>query len=158
MAMYLAYIQRNCPTARNIVELSSNELLPLQHTDNPTTVDSFIHYLGIEYFNTNNSGTLEFNIRPGINKYLYNQGFVTYAVEKRHTDYYNTFMRVINEAANPIIIDIPGHTEPAIGFRRMPISGGVKEMVIVNPGYPDSMSTFEIDYSMIENYYIIRRA
>lgn len=157
MAMYLSYIHRSCPEANSLVELTNNDYLPLKHTDNMALVNSFIHYLGVHYLHTDNEGTFPINIRSGNNAYLYDHGYHLYSVERQGPEYYDTFQKVINKTANPVQIDLLGHSETAIGYRRIYANQNIKDLVIVHPVSNDMMLEIEIESSLIKHYYAIRR-
>ncbi len=151
-AMYYAYLEDR---GFNIIP-SAYSNLPIKHTDNKRAVNNFIKYLGTNYFKTTNSGTLVSNIPDGYNKYLSDMGFSQFSV-KISSDF-NYYCQVILQTANPVPVDIAGHSRIGIGYRFLSSSSGTSNaMVIVNQVLNDDRVEAYIPAENIVRYYFISK-
>lgn len=163
-AMYFSFLYRNFEytKAKNITD---NRNMPLNHTDNTSLVDSYIRYIGDNYFYTSNEGTNRNNIINGYNRYLSQRGYSNYKV---HTTLnVEEFTNTIYNAANPVHISVDystggAHSLLGIGYRSMYSAGmGAQTYIIANAVSNNQMTevTFSIDdsFTKLANFYLIHK-
>lgn len=125
-AMYFAYLE-DIPEYSNIAD---HRDLPLDYYDDKAKVDSFIQYLGNNYFDTKD-GTYPEKVVPGLDDYLTDHGYGSYKANQ--SSYSSEFQNAIVNAANPALIllqDTWGqvkHCVLGIGFKMIQGNGAYDE-------------------------------
>ena len=158
-AMYFSFLGNSSYDRKNILE----EPLPLSHTEDEEAVNRFITLLGENYFKTTSlRGTFEEYIAPGYTYYLNEHGYHNY--ETTMTRNLTAYQEVITKTANPVPLSANPcdiwkafHSILGIGYRRLPTTSGIKELIIVNAAYEDKMEEIEVDASYIDQYFFIHK-
>lgn len=111
--MYIAYIQNESTNGKMI----SSQSLPNTYNSNKSLVNNFIYNLGINYFDTTNTGT-QMGENPSYP--LATEAFSSYLNDNNLDDYYcrtctyiNDYKLAIEKAANPVPIGIAAYDDYA---------------------------------------------
>lgn len=137
-AMYFAYLEDN-----GYSTICGGRNLPVSHTDNTSLVNSYITYLGDNYFNTDNSGTYRSQIPGGYDDYLDDVGCGSYYTEVSKN--YNEFYNSIYNCGLPVPISIQATTSSGSSFGHAVLGIGARSL------FSNNTNTYYITANYVSN-------
>ncbi len=128
----------------------------IKHTDNRTQVDSFIQYLGDDYFHTTTTNNTKWSQIPvGYENYYSDHGFsnIKCEISKNYNEYVNSIYR----CAIPVPVDIMysndySHDILGIGYREIYNSSETERFLITNYAANDTMEEVMVSTDIVRQF------